>query len=206
MKLRLALILTFILGMTANTMAAETATDILSRAAAKLRAAKSIEANFTLTSSANAGLVKGSILMSGTKFRILTPRYTSWFDGSTQWVLNAVDKEVNISTPTDQELQMVNPVMVLNKFSKEYSATLLKSPKTQRVLRLSAKQKDADIRQAVVTLNAASLMPQAITLTASNGTTVTVKFAGIKTGSALADTYFRFSPTQYPDVDIIDLR
>ena len=74
------------------------------------------------------------------------------------------------------------------------------------MLRLTAKQKKADIRQAVVTLDSSSLLPQTITLTASNGTTVTVKLVGTKIGSSLADAYFRFSPKAYPGVDIIDLR
>lgn len=206
MKTKLSLILSLFLCIAFSAVAADSAADVLNKAAAKFRAAKSVEANFTLTSSAQAGLIKGTILMSGQKFRITAPQYVSWYDGSTQWVLNVPDKEVTVSTPTPQELQMINPVMVLNMFSKQYTPTLLKSPRTQRVLRLSAKQKNADIRQAVVTLDATTLLPLTITLTAANGTTVTVKLAGTKIGNALADSYFRFSPKANPGVDVIDLR
>lgn len=206
MKTKFSLILSLFLCFAFSALAGESAADVLNRAAAKFRAAKSVEANFTLTSSAQAGMVKGTILMSGQKFRITAPQYVSWYDGSTQWVLNVPDKEVTVSTPTAQELQMVNPVMVLNMFSKQYTPTLLKSPKSQRVLRLSAKQKKADIRQAVVTLEATTLLPQTITLTAANGTTVTVKLAGTKIGKTLSDSYFRFSPKANPGVDVIDLR
>ncbi len=206
MKTKFSLIFALLLSFTLSAYAGESAADVLSRASARFRAAKSIEATFTLTSSAQAGVIKGTILMSGQKFRITAPQYTSWYDGTTQWVLNAADREVTVSAPTAQELQMINPVMVVNMFSKQYTATLLKSPKTQRVIRLTAKQKKADIRQAVVTLDSSSLLPQTITLTASNGTTVTVKLVGTKIGSSLADAYFRFSPKAYPGVDIIDLR
>lgn len=206
MKSITTLIVSLILGFASYVSAGESATDILNRASANLRTAKSIEANFTLTSSARAGVMSGSIIMSGQKFRITSPQYSSWYDGTTQWVLNTADKEVNITTPTTDELQMVNPVMVLNMFSKQYTPTLLKSPKTQRVLRLSAKHKNADIRQAVVTLHSTTLIPQSITLTAANGTTVTVKLAGTKIGQPLADAYFRFSPKSHPGIEIIDLR
>lgn len=206
MKHKIGILILALISVALNSMAADNAADILNKAAAKLRSAQSVNATFTLTSSAGAGIVKGEMLLAGNKFRISSPQYTSWFDGSTQWVLNMADKEVNVSTPTSQELQMVNPIMVLNRFSREYTVTLLKSPRAQRVLRLTAKQKGSDIRQAVVTLNSTTMLPESITLTASNGTTVTIKLAGLKIGSKMADAYFRFSPSAYPNVDIIDLR
>lgn len=206
MKHRIAILILTLISVASQAFAADNAAAILGKASAKLRAAQSIKANYTLTSSAGAGIVRGEMLLADNKFRITSPQYTSWFDGTTQWVLNIPDNEVNISTPTAQELQMVNPIMVLNRFSREYTATLLKSPKTQYVLRLTAKRKNSDIRQAVVTLSSSTLLPENITLTASNGTTVTIKLAGLKTGAKLADTYFRFTPSAYPNVDIIDLR
>ncbi len=206
MKYRLLAITILLAAIATHAFGAETATSLMNKAVSKLRATKSISATYTLASSTSAGITTGTMLMAGQKFKLTSPRLTIWYDGKTQWVLNNADKEVTISTPAAQELQTVNPFVIINLFSKQYTPALLKSPAKTKVLRLTAKNHDQEIKQAVLTLDSATLMPLAVTVTANNGGTFSIKLAGLKTGTQLSDTYFKFPARNYPGVEIIDLR
>lgn len=195
-----------IAGTVMQVSAAESASQLLERSAGKFSAAKSIKANYTLTSS-EGGTTKGSVIFSGEKFAMTSPEILTWYDGTTQWSYLVANEEVNVSEPTPEELQQINPFAIINKFRNAYTAKLLSSDASSKKILLTAKNaRKSDILMATVTLNAATLFPSKITLTLNGGQTVSIAISSVTQGKALPISTFRFPAAKYPGAEVIDLR
>ncbi|MCM1484470.1 MAG: outer-membrane lipoprotein carrier protein LolA [Muribaculaceae bacterium] len=203
MRKMLLTIIGIVIGSLLPVSAQQTADALLQQVSAKFTSARSVEANYTIHSS--DGSTSGTILLSGNKFRMTSPQIMTWFDGKTQWTYAVAQQEVNITEPTAQELQQVNPLLIINAFRKNYTARIEKAPAGSKRVRLTAKAK-SDIHTAIITVNATTLYPSEITLVMANGHTLTIKITGFKTGAAPAASAFRFDKKTYPKAEIIDLR
>lgn len=201
-------ILTLIIGLLASVaamQAQQTADGLLQQIASKLTQPKQVEANYAISGS--GGSASGSVLLSGSRFRMTSPQLVTWFDGKTQWTYAVAQQEVNITEPTAEELQQVNPLLIINSFRRNYTAHIDKAPAGTKRVKLKAKSAKAGIQQAVVTVNATTLLPQEIQVTMSNRQTLTIKISGIKTSAkAPAASAFTFNRKAYPKVEVVDLR
>ncbi|MBQ8773648.1 MAG: hypothetical protein IJZ17_04130, partial [Muribaculaceae bacterium] len=106
---------------------AQSADAILSSAAERFNAAQSISAEYTIRG--NGSTSNGKIIISGEKFAISSPEISSWYDGTTQWTYSPSIGEVNITEPSTDELQQINPFAIISHFRTSYKATKLKSSK-----------------------------------------------------------------------------
>ena len=106
---------------------AQSAKSVLDKAASHITVKDGVKANFKMTGS--MGNTSGTILIKGRKFQATTPVATVWFDGKTQWTYVKKNDEVNVSTPTEAQLQAINPYNFINLYKKGYDCTLNKSGK-----------------------------------------------------------------------------
>ncbi len=86
----------------------QSAKDILEKVAAKITNKSGVTASFKMESE-KMGTTTGTIAVKGKKFQASTPQAITWFDGKTQWTYLKSNDEVNVSTPTPQQLQAINP-------------------------------------------------------------------------------------------------
>lgn len=200
---RLLIIFSIILA-TAGAAGAETASQLLDRAAKNFRSAASITAKFTLTSP--NGTASGSLTFAGDKFVMTSAQMQTWYDGTTQWTYIPADKEVSVSEPTPEELQQINPFIVINSFRTGYTAVESKAVGGKRCLRLTAKSKKAEIQSAIIYLDAKTLLPSSITLTMSNRQSISIALTGVAKGKKLPLSTFRFQKAKFPGVYVNDLR
>ena len=201
---RILLLIAVITGCCSAVSGAETATSILDRASAKFKGEKSIQAAYTITTEGHKQ--SGTLTIAGDRFTIASPQISSWYDGKTQWTYSTQTGEVNITEPTPEELQQVNPFAIINSFRKLYKATLVKSPASEKVVRLTSVDPKNDIKSVVLTLNATTLYPTKIDLTMGNRRTVTIQVTSVKAGGQLPVSDFRFNPNKYPGIPVVDLR
>ena len=75
-----------------------------------------VSAAFTLNNP-TTGNVSGTIAVKGGKFNARTPQAIVWFNGKTQWTYMKKNNEVNISTPTQAQQQMMNPYTFINVYN-----------------------------------------------------------------------------------------
>lgn len=190
--------------LTAGAVMAASPQDILNKSAAKIRSSQSLTVGYTLT--ADGRKTDGAIIVSGNKFHLATPELMSWYDGKTQWTYSSQIGEVNITEPTSQEIQQVNPFSLVGNLSKEFKISSLKAPAGSKAVLLTPIKKRTDLRSAEVTVSDATLYPTRIILNLANGQRVTVNVTKVKAGGALPITEFRFNPKKHPELSVVDLR
>lgn len=200
---RLIILLTAIISFP-QCFAAEKASDILDRTAKKFSSAPSISAYYTI-SSAN-GTSSGEMLFAGQKFHIKSPELLTWYDGTTQWSYLPSENEVNISEPTAEELQSVNPFTIISTFKRGYTAKVVKTDKSVKVITLTAQSKKAEIQSATLTINASTMLPSRIDLKMLSGQKATITITRLSIGKQVNINAFRFPAKKYPGVETVDLR
>ena len=105
------------------------ARDILDRAAEAFRREGEVKITFSVR--APEGNTNGSIRLKGDKFLLETEGVTTWFDGRTQWSYLASSDEVNVSEPTPEELQSINPYSWLSLYKQDYKQKVADVAKVQ---------------------------------------------------------------------------
>ena len=71
------------------------------------------------------GSETGLLLLKGDKFYLNSGNIQSWYDGKTQWSYVADTEEVNISHPTQEELQGMNPYRFLMRYQTDFNYTFI---------------------------------------------------------------------------------
>lgn len=193
---------------------AQDAVSLLDKAGAAYEKANGIKAAFTMRTRSEAPQIaesfEGTIQMKGDKFVWQTPDMTTWFDGTTQWTYVPRNEEVNVSTPTREELQFTNPALLLRSYKKGFNAVYkgectAPNGKSAYEIELTPKKK-GDIRKAVLQIEKFSSFPAAITVETKNGTSSTIQIDRLETGVNQPDGFFVFKEADFPDAEIIDLR
>ena len=211
-KNSLSLLVLFLLGIT--TVVAQNATSILDKAATAYENSNGLTARFVIQTHSEVQKVsesfEGTIDMKGDKFVLKTPDMITWFDGTTQWSYVERNEEVNVSTPTGEELQMTNPALLLRSYKKgftpEYKGeSTAPNGKAAYDVELTPKKK-GDITQVTLQIEKFSGLPAAISVIAKNGISTTIRLSKVETGINQPDSYFVFNAKDYPDAEIVDLR
>ena len=181
---------------------AQTAKQVLDKCAKTINLDGGVTANFSMNS-AQYGNAQGTISIKGQKFRIEANTLSMWFDGKTLWTYMASNEEVNISNPTQQQLNMLNPYHFISLYKKGYDATITTAAASYQV-HLTATDPSFKIKEAFLTIDKGSNVPTEIkTLMGQKWTSFAV--SGLKK-QKLDDAKFRFDSSKYPDAEIIDLR
>lgn len=180
---------------------AQTAKSVLDKAAANITVKSGVQAKFKMTGS--MGNTSGTIAIKGRKFHATTPQAIVWFDGKTQWTYMKNNDEVNVTTPTESQLQAINPYNFINLYKNGYDATLNSSGKDY-VVHLTAASKDKKIRELFITVNKSSNTPTQVKLL--QGTKWTIFDISDLKKQSVPDSQFRFNAKDFPQAEIIDLR
>ena len=115
----LCLLVALCMGLTAAAQENNEARQLLDRVADAFRQAEGVEIAFEVR--APEGTSEGRIRLKGEKFRLDTEGITTWFDGRTQWTYLENSDEVNVSEPTAEELQSINPYAWLSLYKNGYT-------------------------------------------------------------------------------------
>lgn len=180
---------------------AQTATQVLDKAAQKLMAKSGVKADFK--ASMPQGTITGTIAVKGNKFMATTQHTKVWFDGKTQWTYMTRNDEVNISSPKDSELQSLNPYNFITMYKKGYKSTMRKDG-NNHIVHLTAESKVKRVQELFITVDSKTSTPtQVKMLQGKNWTTFDV--SNLKQ-EALPDSYFSFNAKDFPTAEVIDLR
>lgn len=191
----------FVAAMLCATSFAQSAKTVLDKAAATITAQTGVKANFKMT--AVSGTTSGTIAIKGKKFYATTPQAKVWFDGKTQWTYVKDNDEVNVSTPTEAQLQAINPYNFINLYKRGYAYTM-NTAGSEYVVHLIANSTDRKIKELFISVNKKSYQPTQVKMLQGKKWT-TFDITNIKKES-IADSQFRFNSKDFPKAEVIDLR
>lgn len=187
--------------------AAGNADAIINQVVKTYRAANGISVNYIIT--ADQGQTSGNIAMRGEKFRMLSADLKCWYNGTLQWSYTPVTEEVNITQPTAEELQMVNPYSIISSFRQSFSTQLLKSAtaSNHEVQMLPKNGKATDIKSVRLTINRTTSLPVKIIFELKDRSSVIVTLSNYKTQQNFPDNTFVFNKAMVPaGTPVVDLR
>ena len=190
------------------------AKSILDKTAEAFRKAGGVKADFTvkvITDGLIEGVEHGTIQLKGEKFVLKTTDIVTWFDGKTQWSYVAKNDEVNVSNPTQEELQQINPYTFLYMYQKGFSYKLgtVKTYQGKAVWEviLTANDKKQELESITLYVTKSTYEPVYIQLQQRGQKTRNeITVTGYQTRLNYADSIFSFDKKQYPNAEIIDLR
>ena len=180
---------------------AQDAKSVLDKAAANITVKEGVKANFTMTG--GIGNASGTILIKGKKFHATTSKATVWFDGKTMWTYMKDNEEVNVSNPTEAQLQTINPYNFINLYKNGYTYTM-NTAGTNYVIHLTSNSADRKIKELFISVNKKSYEPMQVKMLQGKKWT-TFDITSIKK-EKIADSQFRFNSKDFPKAEIIDLR
>lgn len=184
------------------TVTAQSAKSILDKAAATVKNAGGISADFQITGK-QYGNQSGSIALKGNKMQIKSQQAIVWFNGKTMWTYVKKNNEVNVTTPTPKEIQAINPYNFINIYRKGYKYSLKKDG-TNYQINLTATDKSRNISEMIITVNKNTYTVSRLKIKQPKGWTDIV-VRNFKKAN-FNDAIFNFRTKDYPQAEIIDLR
>lgn len=190
------------------------AKSVLDKTSEAFRKAGGVEVKFTVKIKAKGqqsnGLLVGDISLKGEKFLLKTTDATTWFDGKTQWSYLTDSEEVNISNPTSDELQGINPYALLSMYEQgfDYQMGQTRTYQGRSVYEviLTASDKRKEMSGIVLYVTKGTYQPLYIIAELNNGSHTEITITNYKEGLKFDDSLFVFDKKQYPRAEIIDLR
>lgn len=181
---------------------AQTAKQILDKAAAAVSNPGGITASFNITGKA-FGSSSGTISVKGRRFHAATPQAIIWFNGKTQWTYVKSNQEVNVSNPTEAQLQAMNPYNFINMYKQGFKYTA-KTKGSSHEVHLTATDKKRNIQEMYITVNKATFVPTQVKMRQGTKWNV-INISNFKKAN-LSDATFQFRAKDYPQAEVIDLR
>lgn len=185
------------------------AREILDRAADAFRRAGGVRVTFSVR--APEGNTNGVIRLKGDKFLLETEGMTTWFDGRTQWSYLASSDEVNLSEPTSEELESINPYAWLSLYKQGYKLKLAPignaSDATTCKVVMTAARRSQEMQCVILYIEKGSYRPLKFSMVRRGSKeAVLVLINSCETGKEYADSLFVFDREDYPTAELIDLR
>ena len=177
------------------------AEEVLDKALSELSKTSGISADF-------AGTEQGFLLLKGEKFYLNSDGIQSWYDGKTQWSYVADTEEVNISHPTREELQAINPYLILMRYKTDFDYNY-KGTQTRNGVKgheIVLTPKHSGNREVIRVFISHSHQPLAIKVEQDGRTMSEINVIKYQTNQKLEDGMFRFNKSLYPNAEIIDMR
>ncbi len=153
---------------------------------------------------------EGVAFIKRNKFKLDMPYSTTWFDGTTQWVLLKDANEVNISSPAAEDLVSISPLGLLNMYKTNYT---LKSPTTRTFngnatteIEMTPINKRQDFERLTIAIDKKTNSVVMVKFTTRDGSKNKLTISNYNSNNKYTNDLFKFNKNNHPGVEIIDLR
>lgn len=159
----------------------------------------------------------GQIKMKQNAFSINSADIKLWFNGKTLWsyIPDETVNEIYISTPETQDLEYLNPYLIL-KNRKTFSFVSEKATQTNGrstyLIELKANKNKNEqsgfqlFSKVQITVSASTYLPEKVVLTNAEGENMTISLSNGKKGQKLNINDFTCPVKKYPEAEVIDMR
>lgn len=187
------------------TAGAETkATRLLDKVVAQIDSPKGVSLHFAIRQD-DMPDATGTMDIQGKRFKIETNEMTTWFDGTTQWTYLNSSGEVNITTPSEDELAQTNPCLLLQNYRKAFDCRFI--GKMGDICELALQpQNESEITELHVYIHEKQLDLSRIVISQRNGQNTEITITRYENSPNFSDNHFVFEKELYPQAVVIDLR
>ncbi len=186
---------------------------VLDTTAAELSEKGGVKANFIADQVVNGevtGSISGSMCIEKNKFQLTTPDMTVWYDGQTQWSYIKASEEVNISSPTPEEQQTMNPYAFVELYKKGYKYKMKETTlrgKACYEVRLTAESRKQPLETLIINIDKRTYEPMCIRMhRRGNKEWTRIAIHQFQNGQAFSSSDFEFNANDFPQAEVIDLR
>lgn len=182
---------------------------LLDKVSQKFKSYKTVKADFTLTTvtpnQKDVDKQSGKVYIKGTKYKISTNELDRLSDGKTVWTVFKNDDEVQINNvnPKGGEL---TPAQFFTLYQKGFTYSVNNDNAKAMEIDLVPTDKSNNYIKVRLTINKQTNMINSATIFEKSGIRITYTLQNIQPNTTMSDVFFSFNRTQYPDVEIIDLR
>ena len=174
---------------------------ILDKTLSSLSDSNGIRADF-------GGTENGFLLLKGEKFYLNNGNIQSWYDGETQWSYVADTEEVNVSYPTPEELQGINPYLILMRYKTDFNYAY-KGSQTRNGVKgheIVLTPKHSGQSEVIRVFISKTYHPLAMKMEQNGQTLSEINVTSYRTDQKLEDGMFKFNRSLFPYAEIIDMR
>ena len=188
----------------AFTASAQSPSSVVDKVLAAIKGGKAVSASYSVSSS--QGSSKGTLVMSGKKFRVLASDVKCWYNGTTMWSYSPATDEVNITTPTAADLQMTNPYSAAQNFKSSYIISKGGTGNGTYIIRFTPKKK-SNVKHMLVTVSTSTWLINKAEIVQTNGTNATITISNYNKNASVNASTFEFDKNQVPaGTEVVDLR
>jgi outer membrane lipoprotein-sorting protein len=187
---------------------------ILDNVSKKVKALKSLKANFTITitgaKNAKPQTKKGNVYMKGEKYYVSLSGQEIYCDTKTIWTFMKESNEVQISSFDPNENSFTPSKLFTNFYDKEYTYKYVGeqtvSGKKVDVINLTPTNKSKQYSKVELMIDKAQSVVAGGKMYEKNGNVYQYTVSGYTPNPALTDNMFTFDTKKHPKVEVVDLR
>jgi outer membrane lipoprotein-sorting protein len=187
---------------------------ILDNVSKKVKALKSLKANFTITitgaKNAKPQTKKGNVYMKGDKYYVSLSGQEIYCDTKTIWTFMKESNEVQISSFDPNENSFTPSKLFTNFYDKEYTYKYIGEQtiggKKVDVINLTPTNKSKQYSKVELMIDKAQSVVAGGKMYEKNGNVYQYTVSGYTPNPALTDNMFTFDTKKHPKVEVVDLR
>lgn len=193
------------------TVFAQTGKEVLDATAQLLTKSTATRVAFTGTNfngTQETGSFSGTIVLKGGMYNLDSDLIRAWFDGKTLWTIFKGSEEINMSEPTEEELQTINPLYFINLYKQGFNLTCDKmdyNGTPAYIVKMRPTDTATSIAEMSVIVSQTSKLPLSIRMKKGNDW-FRIRISECELNLNLDDSFFRFDQGLFPSYDLIDLR
>jgi outer membrane lipoprotein carrier protein len=187
---------------------------VLDAVSAKFKTFKTVKAGFTYKVENAAGKAlstkTGTILMKGTKYKVMFGGQQIFCDGTTIWNYDKSANEVTISN-LDASGGTITPQKLFtnfydNDFLYKMNGEKKIGTKTLQEIEMTPTDKTKPFHKVYVMVDKTAKTLYSTKVLENSGNKYTYTVSNMSTNSVVADNQFVFDKTKFPGVEVVDLR
>jgi len=184
------------------------AKNILAQLSDKTKSYTSIEAKFTNTFSSTVTDINesqsGTLFLKDDAYRLEMEAQTIICDGETNWIYLADDKEVNITEIDDEENDLI-PSKIFTIYENGYKYKYVKDDGKNYHIDLFPEE-SGPFTKVELFINKSKMQISSFTMIDKQGSYFKYVIDSFVTNKEMKSDFFVFKTSDYPNVDVIDLR
>lgn len=149
----------------------------------------------------------GQVIIKDNMYRLKLPDNIIWYDGSSTWTLAPEVREVTVTLPDPEDNTfLTSPSSLFDMYKEDFKYRLLEESPERNVIDLYPKDpSNTDFSIIRLVIDEQNRLTSA-EYRRKDGIDLYIDIIEYNLDKSYPDSYFTFDPSDYPDVDIIDMR